>query len=227
MKKILFAIFAHPDDEAFGPSGTLVLEAQQGTDVHLVTLTPGQHGQNPDNLPNLSETRLEEWHQAATLIGASSTHNLAYDDSTLCNNVLPEIQSCLIELVHATVATAENYEIEFMTIDDNGVTGHIDHTVASRAATFAFYTLRREGLPLTRIRYACVPLQQMPAHNLDWIYAPPGRRPDEIDETIDAREVLSTVQEIVRCHHTQREDGQTHLRTQGDAIAINHFIVRS
>ena len=61
MKKFLFAIFAHPDDEAFGPSGTLVLEAQSGAELHLVTLTPGQNGQNPDHHPQLSTDTPESW----------------------------------------------------------------------------------------------------------------------------------------------------------------------
>ena len=37
MKKIIFGIFAHPDDEAFGPSGTLLLETRSGTELHLIT----------------------------------------------------------------------------------------------------------------------------------------------------------------------------------------------
>lgn len=228
MKKFLFAIFAHPDDEAFGPSGTLVLEAQGGAELHLVSLTPGQNGQNPDNHLDLGEVRLEEWRRAAGLIGATATHNLGYVDSELCNQLLPEIQGRLIELIRSTTSrTTGDYEIELMTIDDNGVTGHIDHTVASRAATFAFYTLKREGLPLTRIRYSCIPLDQMPSHNIEWIYAPAGRPLKEIDETVDAREVLATVRSIVECHHTQRDDGQSHLRAQGDSIAINHFTIRT
>lgn len=228
MKKFLFAIFAHPDDEAFGPSGTLVLEAQSGAELHLVTLTPGQNGQNPDHHPQLSEVRLEEWRRAATLIGAHATHHLGYTDSELCNKLLPEIQSRLIDLiVSITAHEANSCTVELMTIDDNGITGHIDHTVASRAATFTFYTLKQKGLPLTRIRYACVPRDQMPTHSIEWIYAPAGRTPAEIDETIDAREVLDTVREIVECHHTQRDDGQAHLEMQGENIAINHFIVRT
>lgn len=229
MKKILFAIFAHPDDEAFGPSGTLVLESQQGADVHLVTLTPGQNGHNPDNHPNLGDVRLEEWRQSAALLGAHATHNLGYTDSKLCNTLLPEIQTRLIDLIQTAADTVadDQYEIEVMTLDDNGITGHIDHTVASRAATFAFYTLKAHGLPLTRIRYACLPRTQVAHHNVDWIYMPAGRTLDEIDEVVDAREVLATIQAVVRCHHTQREDGQAHVRAQGDALAINHFMVRT
>ncbi len=228
MKKFLFAIFAHPDDEAFGPSGTLILESQAGAELHLITLTNGEHGQNPDNIENLGEARLEEWYRAASLIGAQTTHHLGYVDSQLSNSLLPKIQQRLIDIIReTTTGTQGKYEIEIMTTDDNGITGHIDHTVASRAATFAFYTLKGDGHPLTRIRYACISREQLSSHTIDWIYMPAGRAPEEIDETIDARQVVETVREVVRCHHTQRHDGQTHLDTRGDAIAINHFLVRS
>lgn len=229
MKKLLFAIFAHPDDEAFGPSGTLVLEAQSGTELHLVTLTSGQSGQNPDEHEDLGMVRLVEWRKAAKLMGASATYHMGYQDGQLCNNVLVEIQSRLIKIVKEVVSQHdEECEIEFMTIDDNGITGHIDHTVASRAATFTFHTLKEvEKLPLTRIRYVCAPRDVFTTHNIDWIYMPAGRAPEEIDEIIDAREVLDIVEQIIRCHHTQRTDAETHLHARGDAVAINHFIVRS
>lgn len=229
MKKLLFAIFAHPDDEAFGPSGTLVLEARSGTELHLVTLTSGQTGQNPDGHEDLGVVRLIEWHKAAKLMGAAKTHYLGYRDGQLCNNVLVEIQARLIKIVKEVVSQQdEPCEVEFMTIDDNGITGHIDHTVASRAATFAFYTLKETGnLPLTRIRYVCAPQDAFPTHNIDWIYMPAGRTPEEIDEVVDAREVLDTVRQIIRYHHTQRADAEAHLSARADAVAINHFIVRN
>ena len=44
MKRVIFGIFAHPDDEAFGPSGTLLMETKAGTELHLITLTLGEAG---------------------------------------------------------------------------------------------------------------------------------------------------------------------------------------
>ena len=41
----LMAIFAHPDDEAFGTGGTLTKYATEGYDVYLVTATRGEAGQ--------------------------------------------------------------------------------------------------------------------------------------------------------------------------------------
>lgn len=228
MKKLLFAIFAHPDDEAFGPSGTLLLETQSGTELHLVTLTSGQAGANPDNYADIGAVRLDEWRQAAKLLGAATTRCLGYIDGNLCNKLLPDIQRRIIHLVHTTIARhKEPFEIEFMTMDDNGITGHVDHTVASRAATFAFEMLRAEGLPVTRLRYACVPRELFPAPNIDWIFMPAGRLPEEIDEVVDAREVFETVERIIRCHHTQRHDGETHLALRGQQVAVNHFIVKT
>ena len=59
MQKILFGIFAHPDDEAFGPVAALLDEVEKGTELHLITLTGGENGTNPDNLDNLGEVRLQ------------------------------------------------------------------------------------------------------------------------------------------------------------------------
>ena len=44
-KLTLVAIFAHPDDEAFGTGGTLTKYAHEGVDVHLVTATLGEAGE--------------------------------------------------------------------------------------------------------------------------------------------------------------------------------------
>ncbi len=59
MTKHLFAVFAHPDDEAFGPSGTLLAETDAGTVLHLVLLTSGEHGINPghDNLASVQRRK--------------------------------------------------------------------------------------------------------------------------------------------------------------------------
>jgi LmbE family N-acetylglucosaminyl deacetylase len=41
MVKRLLAVLAHPDDESFGPGGTLALYAQDGVEVHLICATRG------------------------------------------------------------------------------------------------------------------------------------------------------------------------------------------
>jgi LmbE family N-acetylglucosaminyl deacetylase len=224
MQKILFGIFAHPDDEAFGPVATLLKEVQAGTELHLIVLTAGENGTNPDNLPNLGEVRLQEWHAAGELIGATSLHHLGYIDGALNNADHLEIASRLDEIVQQTVSGREGVDIEFMSLDLNGYTGHIDHIVAARSACLAFYRLREQGLPMRRIRLACLPRDQVPAVNTDFVFMQPGFSPDMIDETIDGSEFIDRIHEIMQKHYTQRNDYAFTTSMKGDDLAINHFV---
>lgn len=228
MKKLLFGIFAHPDDEAFGPSGTLLTEARSGTEVHLVTLTYGNAGANPDQHADLSAVREHEWRQAGKLIGAADMHAFGYRDGTLCNTDLLAIGQRLVDFVTAISARhSEPLEIEFMSMDLNGITGHIDHIVAARAACWAFYTLKQHDARFTRIRLACAPRDWVSQPNTDWLYMEAGRAPEEIDEIVDAGHYYDELIAIIRTHHSQRGDGEAHIAARGRAIGLNYFMVRT
>lgn len=226
MQKILFGIFAHPDDEAFGPVATLLKEGDAGTELHLIVLTAGENGTNPDNLPNLGETRLQEWHQAGQLIGTTGMYHLGYTDGTLSNINHLEITNKIADLVKETVAGRDNCEIEFMSLDLNGYTGHIDHIVAARSACLAFYRLRSQGLPMTRTRLYCWTRDTQPDTNTDFVYMEPGRLIEEIDETVDASAYLEKAHAVMQTHVTQRGDYEWTVAKRGDSLAINHFIVK-
>lgn len=225
MKKIIVGIFAHPDDEAFGPSGTLLMETQAGTELHLVTLTAGEAGTNPDNLPNLAEVRLQEWHAAGQRIGASEMYHLGYVDGILNNLDHLTITDEIIRITEDILDGQDDVTVEFMSFDLNGLTGHIDHIVAARSACLAFYRLKAKGHPMSRIRLACRPQRDGEQVNTDFVFMEIGRKPEEISETIDARAHAKEVIEIMRCHHTQRGDGESHITALGDDVALNHFIV--
>lgn len=225
MQKIIFGIFAHPDDEAFGPCGTLLTETLSGTELHLITLTAGENGTNPDGVDNLGDVRLAEWRSGAELLGAASTHHLGYVDGTLGNNDHVAITSEVEAIVKKTLENRENIEVEFISFDLNGLTGHIDHIVAGRSACLAFYHLRAQGLPMRRIRLACLSREDYPEVDTGFVFMQPGRTPDEINETIDARDYLEKVHEIMRCHHTQRNDRDTQIAKLGSRVAVDHFLV--
>ncbi len=226
MQKIIFGIFAHPDDEAFGPCGTLLTETKNGTELHLVTLTAGENGTNPDNVENLGAVRLQEWKAGAALLGASTTQHLGYIDGTLGNNDHIAIASAIESIVQNVTKDRNDIEIEFMSLDLNGLTGHIDHIVAGRSACLAFYRLKELGLPMSRIRLACLARNDYPAIDTGFVFMEPGRLPTEVNETIDARNIAEQVRAVMHCHYTQRNDCETQITKLGDAVAIDHFIVR-
>lgn len=228
MKKILFGIFAHPDDEAFGPCGTLIKERMDGTELHLILLTPGEAGQNPDGFPDLGAAREIEWHAACDLIGASGRHSLRFRDGRLNNVTMQLASDRVIRIVRDTISTYKTpVEVEFMTLEPNGLTGHIDHIVAARMASFVFYRLKNEGLPLSRIRYYCNDEIAAPQHTTDWIFADKGHPDHEIDEIVDARELRSDIIAVMQTHKTQRADCEYYLALQGDHLGLDHFIVKT
>jgi LmbE family N-acetylglucosaminyl deacetylase len=228
MNKFIFGIFAHPDDEAMGPAGALLLETRTGTELHLVTLTSGQGGANPDSYENLGEARLEEWHKSGQLLGAKSMHFLGYEDGHLDNVTMIAAADQLVELIKAVLKEApQDAEVEVMAFDLNGYTGHIDHIVASRAACLAFYRLKKSDDRLKRIRLNCMTREQVSKDNIDWIYMEQGRSDTEINETVDAREFHDELLTVIRTHHSQRSDGETHIKNRGADLGLNYFIVKT
>lgn len=228
MKKIIFAIFAHPDDEAFGPSGALLKETKDGNDLHLITFTDGSAGTNPDNASDLGEVRTKEWQRAGQLFGAKSMHLLGYEDSYLNNHVMIEAAEKITQIIMTTLKDDQrDITVEFISMDLNGVTGHIDHIVAARAACLVFYRMKALDSRITRLRLACYPASAFPKQNTDWIYMEAGRSPGEIDEIIDGREYRDELTAIVKMHHSQRHDGENYLKWQGDNLGLCSFIVKT
>lgn len=225
MKRVILGIFAHPDDDAFGASPTLLKERRNGSDIHLVLCTAGGAGANPDGVPDLAAIRLEEWRTSSELIGVSATHFLGYRDGELNNQTMIEIATYTEKLVQNIVNHQSPDEIELITLDLNGITGHVDHIAVARAVCLAYYRLKPSLPQLTRLRMACAPKSVIPTSNVNWIYCETGRSDQEIDEVVDAREYREQVMGIIRAHHSQRHDGERYIAERNNELGINHFIV--
>lgn len=219
MRQFTFGIFAHPDDAAFGPSGTLKLAAQHGAAVHLICLTDGDAGMNVDGHDDLAEVRAAEERRAAELIGAASLEQLHYPDGSLCNNVYLEIAGRIAEYVRR-IADPED-DITLITFDRNGLTGHIDHITTAMATTHVYLTLR--DTYRLRLKYFCLPASRAPHATHDWIYSPQGRASDEIDEIVDVSDLKSDKLAIMQAHHTQRSDAEHMIAMMGDELYRESF----
>lgn len=222
MKKALIAVFAHPDDEAFGPAGTLLQETDAGTELHLFLLTAGENGNNPGS-DDLAKVRLEEWKRSGELLGASSQTFFGYKDGQLSNTTMQEVTTRLIK--HVTDNTEGVDEIEMMSYEFGGITGHIDHIVASRATAQAFCSLKKADNRLTRLRLFCLPQHMRPQRDTSWIYCDAGYSPDQIDETIDIRHLKTRIEAIMDVHASQTSDATYVKELLGEELGMNWFQV--
>lgn len=227
MRQVIYACFAHPDDEAFGPSGTLYKAAQAGAAVHLILITGGDAGRNSDGHKDLGAIRLEEWQQSARLIGASSTTALGYKDGELCNNRYLAIAGQVLHYISTTMAGYPDAELTLISNDPNGITGHLDHITASLVATYAYLKLREQPdrrWQLGQLKYVCLPDTLMPRASTDWLYMPRGRRPEEIDEITDISDISDKKLEIMKVHYSQRKDMEANLRRSDDMLKHEYFM---
>lgn len=193
-----------------------------------MTLTTGQAGTNPDNHADLGAVREREWRKAGALMGVSSLHVLGFEDGHLDNIAMLEAVDRINAIIDQTLAHYEEpVEVEMMSIDTNGITGHIDHIVAGRASCLVFYRRKFGDARFTRLRLACTTRHQLPSVNTDWLYMEPGRRDDEVGEIVDATAYRDRIVAVMRAHHTQRSDAETHFERRGDQLGINPFIVLS
>ena len=148
MPKTLLALLAHPDDESFGPGGTLARYSAEGVDVHVVIATDGAAGSvadgHEDSRANLVEVRAKELETAVQHLGVT-LHKLNYRDSGMHgdpNNNHDDawIRSDTEEAVGRMVKLIRELKPTVMlTHNETGDYFHPDHIRCCEVGTAAFH----------------------------------------------------------------------------------------
>lgn len=146
----MLAVFAHPDDESFGPGGTLALYSWAGAAVHLVCTTGGEAGtidaQFLERYGSPRAVRTAELQCAARHLGLAEVELLGYRDSGMAgtpDNQHPQalVQAPLPQLTAQIVHAMRRVRPHVvLTFDPIGGYRHPDH-IATHEATVAAFRL--------------------------------------------------------------------------------------
>ncbi|MFZ0392102.1 MAG: PIG-L deacetylase family protein [Calditrichia bacterium] len=192
----IMAIFAHPDDETFGPAGTLSRYARQGHEIFLLTMTRGEAGSlgisKELGKKELARRRTEELKCAAEKLGIRKLEIGNFPDKQLPD--LPE--GVGPEFIRQKIA-GFNPEI-VITFHPNGISGHSDHQTVSG------WTLQvvKTHFPHLRLFYYGITRKQrdqFPERELQ------PMKDAEITHRIGVKEYLQFKEQAANCHQTQIE----------------------
>lgn len=195
MKKLV-GIFAHPDDEAFGPGGTLALEAQSA-EVYIICITNGDAvlGTVAEQ-KKLGRIRKKELQKSCEMLGVKKVFFLGYHDGSLNHNLYHEIADKLKKLLE------ELQPDTLMTFEPRGVSGHIDHIVASMVTSFVFHKLPY----IHTLMYYCNRDAMRQLMKDYFIYMPQGYKEHEVQKIVDTSAVWDTKVQAMNMHKSQQHD---------------------
>jgi LmbE family N-acetylglucosaminyl deacetylase len=139
-------VMAHPDDETFGPGGTLALCSQRGVETYLVCATRGELGEAPQGVrgfASIAEMREAELRCASRVLGLKEVRLLGYRDSGMAgspDNAHPDCAAnAPLEQIALKVARhiREIRPQVIITFDPSGGYHHPDHVAVHRATVAA------------------------------------------------------------------------------------------
>jgi len=234
----LLAVFAHPDDETFGPGGTLARYAASGVEVHYACATRGEAGGVAegflDGYKDIAHLRTAEVECAARILGIQEVHFLGYRDSGMPgseDNLHPDSlqQAPEEEVIGKIVALIRGIRPEVViTFDPQGGYGHPDHVKIHRVTTKAFYAAalpdrfpeqEDEGLAphqAQRLYYTAFPRRLLKF----WLFYLPlaGKDPSRwgVNQDINLRQIAEWNQET-----TSQIDTRRYLKRKMEASACH------
>ncbi|MGD7022938.1 bacillithiol biosynthesis deacetylase BshB2 [Rossellomorea vietnamensis] len=141
----VLVIFPHPDDEAFGVSGTISKFIKSGTPVTYACLTLGQMGRNLGNPPfatreSLPLIRKEELKNAAEVMGITDLRMMGYRDKTLEFENDEKLANMVTELI-------QELKPSLIITFYPGYSVHPDHEATARAVVRAVRRLPKTARP--------------------------------------------------------------------------------
>ncbi len=246
----LMAVFAHPDDEAFGTGGILSKYAEAGCDVYLVTATRGEAGQiAEDDLAthaDLPFVREQELRCACEIYGIHPPRFLDYADG-------------LLPLIHQGQAVGKVVRLirelkpqVVVTFGPDGIYGHYDHIAVHRWTTIAVELAadatcfphhvneRCEPHQVSKLYYRVISEEQIQAMRergepaammMDGVpFSFVGPPMAEITTVIDVSQYVEHKLRAIRCHATQVGRESRFSDASADAqedplLAQEHFVL--
>ncbi|MBI4991329.1 PIG-L family deacetylase [Candidatus Gottesmanbacteria bacterium] len=247
MHKKLLAVFAHPDDEAFGPAGTLAYYAKEGVEIHLLCATRGEAGENriknyevrirnnkapktPPRWPSLTWTprmvegservakiREKELLKSAKILGIKKVEFLDFIDGELRNNIYHQVAEKIINKIHTFKPQV------VLTVERRGVSGHLDHIAISMITTYSYLKTKEPK----KLYYHCLPFE-MRDKMMDnyFVYFPEGYSRKEITTKIDYSCCWEEKVKSMKAHQSQIKDVKNLLNRFQKWPKVDHFILQ-
>ena len=231
--KNLVCVFAHPDDEAFGPAGTIAKFAKTHN-VYILCATKGEAGlQNQKSthsassgqeiknqkynskIKNLGKIRAEELRRSAKILGVKKVYFLGFKDGTLSNNfyhkLAAKIKVHLLKLKPSIV----------LTFEPRGVSGHIDHITVAMVTMFAVQKFRFIKTVLQFCR-----LDSFSRRRRDYfIYFPKGYKRSQVDKIVNIKDVWEKKVAAMNRHQSQLKDIKRIMKIQSKLPREEYFLV--
>lgn len=206
----IVCIFAHPDDEAFGPSGTIAKFTKKDR-VYIICVTDG--GTYGDK--KLAQIRKLELENSGKILGVKKIYFLGFKDGTLSNNLYHEVAK-KIEVVLKKLKPET-----LITFEPRGVSGHLDHISVTMITNFLF-----DKLPfIKKVLFYCIDTKYRKFIKHYFIYFPSGYEKNEIDLVVDITYVYRQKIESIKAHVSQRGDGEAIQKMLSKLPKAEYFLV--
>lgn len=230
----MLAVFAHPDDEAFGPGGMLANYGQrEDVEIHLLTATRGEAGmwdeesrlkvkgerlkiKNKEEI-KIHHIRVEELKESAKVLGIKKVEFLDYVDGTLCNAIYHELAGKI------TKKMEEFNPDVIVTHDRLGWSGHLDHCAVSMITTYAFLhsTIGK------KLYYYCITKEYRdPTDDNYFIYFPEGYDKRDVTTRIEYTPYWDRRIEAMQKHQSQKHDVDSIVKWLKTKPKIDTFILQ-
>lgn len=153
----LLVVTAHPDDEAGGFGGSLVLYRRRGVETYVLCLTPGQAARNRGGARSddeLAAMRRQEFARACEILEVTQSEVLGFPDAKLDRN---DFYSMTEQVTKRVRQIRPQVMLTFG--PEGAITAHVDHSMASLVATMAFHWAARTNRFVDQIKAGLRPWQ--------------------------------------------------------------------
>jgi LmbE family N-acetylglucosaminyl deacetylase len=169
----LLCVTAHPDDEAGGFGGSLLLYRARGVETHVLCLTPGQAASNRGGAKNEAELiamRRQEFFASCQMLNVAHSEVLDYPDARLDQQDFRAVVADLAQRIRRLRPHV------IMTIGPEGaVTGHPDHSMVALFTTAAYHWAGRENRFAEQLQDGLKPHQTQKLYYATALFTIPGR----------------------------------------------------
>jgi len=171
----LLCVTAHPDDEAGGFGGSLLLCASRGVETHVICLTPGQaatHRGGARSDKELAAMRRLEFQASCRVLKIARGEVLDHPDAGLDRVDFHAVVGELVERIRQIRPHV------IVTIGPEGaVTAHPDHSMASLFTTLAYHWAGRNNRFPEQLRNGLTPHRTQKLYYSTTLFTLPDRQP--------------------------------------------------